>query len=1027
MIIEDDNPWVIHTNKLTIDRLELETWTNTSVVRDMAGAVSVDYHFTKGFIFYSDQTADRVSRMNLSNPSDTVDVITNSLSLADAIAIDWIYDHLYWIDASHDHIMVSELDGTQRKTIISTQLVYPRALIVYPNIGNNSVCRVDKQNGSNFQIIRAKADQPVGIKVYSEDNQPTATNLCFSNNGGCEQLCLPTPQYTVICTCADGFELKADEKTCLYRGSGKWVTFANLNTIERMDLETNVTETIASKTTNAVDLDIHYEKGFVYWSDVRAKKISRSTVTGTSSGDVEDIIVGTVDVPDGIAIDWIYNLLYWTDTGHNHIQVSRLDGTDRKTIIKNDGSLEEPRAIVVDPNTGLLFFTDWGSSSRIERCGMDGRDRRIIINSDIKWPNGLTIGTNVCEISNGGCSHICFPLPTYSSDQSTLSGCMCADFYAMTSDNKTCVTIEPPKDVIIDVRSTSVKVSWNFPVNLDYIVQTEIELYDNDVSIVYTRSTYYPVTKHTITAIQLQKCHRYKIKLRCQYSMHGWSPKVEHTFWATENLVYSDPNKNINITWTAPTDRPSVDVYFDSLVDTQKKIFANENPIDNPQKYRNLNRNGLNIQFTLQEVLISDVGLYKSAPASDITVIDGCALLVITENPKTPYMTYDKQPFVGSTSVFKCSSAVKRHPMYLPRHLQYTWSAVGIKQDNTLSINPITKSDKGKDVSCTVTDDRGKVSASSNTISLDPYYGPESIRLSTDSESVIVTEGSRFIVTCFAICHPKCYFVWKRLSEGVISDITNNQTYTINAVSQNDAGIYSCAVTHQKDTARIGSIEVTIIVHGKSSTEEAKTLRTETTSVDFTSHSSSENVTQIPDEDYNEKNRQTDHGVISKEIIIYPIVGVVLIIGIVVLILVFLRRHHNSTQRTEKPFEEPDKRISTVSAIYDTIDEQRELTTNMYNPNSVYLDPFYELASSRTDPKYVFSDLLHRHGDASISESNVPSNDQTDIETVPKSLNDPNSFQSLSNPIRYGDVDNYWSNENSDNSDYLRPINFNNR
>ena len=168
-------------------------------------------------------------------------------------------------------------------------------------------------------------------------------------------------------------------------------------------------------------------------------------------------------------------------------------------------------------------------------------------------------------------------------------------------------------------------------------------------------------------------------------------------------------------------------------------------------------------------------------------------------------------------------------------------------------------------------------------------------------------------------------------------------------------------------------------------------------------------------------------GVISKEIIIYPIVGVVVIIGIVVLILVFLRRHRNSPQRTEKPFEEPDKRISTVSAIYDTIDEQRELTTNMYNPNSEYLDPFHELASSRTDPKYVFSDLLHRHGDASISESNVPSNDQTDIETVPKSRNDPNSFQSISNPIRYGDVDNYWSNENSDNSDYLRPVNFNNR
>lgn len=70
------------------------------------------------------------------------------------------------------------------------------------------------------------------------------------------------------------------------------------------------------------------------------------------SGSIEDIVVERVDVPDGITIDWMYNLLYWTDTGHNHIQVSRLDGTNRKTIIKNDSSLDQPRAIVVDPSTG---------------------------------------------------------------------------------------------------------------------------------------------------------------------------------------------------------------------------------------------------------------------------------------------------------------------------------------------------------------------------------------------------------------------------------------------------------------------------------------------------------------------------------------------------------------------------------------------------------------------------------------------------------------------------------------------------
>ena len=38
-----------------------------------------------------------------------------------------------------------------------------------------------------------------------------------------------------------------------------------------------------------------------------------------------------------------------------------------------------------------MFWTDWGSTPRIERCSMDGADRRIIADSSLFWPNGLTI------------------------------------------------------------------------------------------------------------------------------------------------------------------------------------------------------------------------------------------------------------------------------------------------------------------------------------------------------------------------------------------------------------------------------------------------------------------------------------------------------------------------------------------------------------------------------------------------------------------------------------------------------------
>lgn len=67
--------------------------------------------------------------------------------------------------------------------------------------------------------------------------------------------------------------------------------------------------------------------------------------------------------------------------------------------------MDEPRAIAVDPTAGLIFWTDWGENARIERAGMDGKNRRVffqfnssnicfqvIVKGDaIRWPNGLAI------------------------------------------------------------------------------------------------------------------------------------------------------------------------------------------------------------------------------------------------------------------------------------------------------------------------------------------------------------------------------------------------------------------------------------------------------------------------------------------------------------------------------------------------------------------------------------------------------------------------------------------------------------
>ena len=57
------------------------------------------------------------------------------LSLPDGVAVDWVNDKLYWTDAETSRIEVSELDGTKRKLLFSTELDRPRALVVDPQSG----------------------------------------------------------------------------------------------------------------------------------------------------------------------------------------------------------------------------------------------------------------------------------------------------------------------------------------------------------------------------------------------------------------------------------------------------------------------------------------------------------------------------------------------------------------------------------------------------------------------------------------------------------------------------------------------------------------------------------------------------------------------------------------------------------------------------------------------------------------------------------------------------------------------------
>ena len=61
---------------------------------------------------------------------------------------------------------------------------------------------------------------------------------------------------------------------------------------------------------------------------------------------------------EGLAVDWVGENLYWVESHLNQMEVAKLNGSYRRTLIAS--RMERPRAISLDPRVGMLFWTDWG-------------------------------------------------------------------------------------------------------------------------------------------------------------------------------------------------------------------------------------------------------------------------------------------------------------------------------------------------------------------------------------------------------------------------------------------------------------------------------------------------------------------------------------------------------------------------------------------------------------------------------------------------------------------------------------------
>jgi low density lipoprotein-related protein 2 len=99
---------------------------------------------------------------------------------------------------------------------------------------------------------------------------------------------------------------------------------------------------------------------------------------------------------EGIAVDWVGRKLYSLNRQDRSLRVCELDGRFCRTLIRD--RIAQPKAIVVHPRRGYIYFSEWSLQPYIAKVALDGSspfgsaDPIIkIAERDLGWPNALAI------------------------------------------------------------------------------------------------------------------------------------------------------------------------------------------------------------------------------------------------------------------------------------------------------------------------------------------------------------------------------------------------------------------------------------------------------------------------------------------------------------------------------------------------------------------------------------------------------------------------------------------------------------
>lgn len=190
------------------------------------------------------------------------------------------------------------------------------------------------------------------------------------------------------------------------------------------------------------------------WGEV--PRIERASMDGDKNSRMI-LVNDRIFWPNGITVDIDNNLIYWVDGKLQFLDVMNLDGSGRRTILKD---LNYPYSVTYINR--MLFWSDWNFGKISSYDLVTGEQKEVIDDTEVPitvhaWHQNLQPSSpNPCKINNGNCSHLCL-LSTLAKGFS----CACPTGVKLLSDTQ---CADGPQNVIFLVQRTQIsRISLDSP------------------------------------------------------------------------------------------------------------------------------------------------------------------------------------------------------------------------------------------------------------------------------------------------------------------------------------------------------------------------------------------------------------------------------------------------------------------------------------------------------------------------------------------------------------------------------------